>query len=122
PSALETLPALPGGAPQEIVAEYPVVPIETLLDVTAPSVTREGFGYDPGRGELWFVGEPAEAVLLALQGRRMALHAEAAELQVMLADAERVAEETADRARGAEAAYGRAPRVRPATLDGGIAS
>ena len=41
-----------------------------LLDATAPSVTPEGFGYDPARGELWFAGETAEAVLLELQGRR----------------------------------------------------
>ena len=74
-SGLGSLTVLTGRSPQEIVAEYPVVPIDTLLDVTAPSVTPEGFGYDPSRGELWFVGETAEAVLLELQGRRTALHA-----------------------------------------------
>ena len=116
-SGLGSLTVLTGRSPQEIVAEYPVVPIDTLLDVTAPSVTPEGFGYDPSRGELWFVGETAEAVLLELQGRRTALHAEAGGLEAQLAEATRVAEETANRARVAEAAYGKTPRMRPATLD-----
>ena len=116
-SGLGSLTVLTGRSPQEIVAEYPVVPIDTLLDVTAPSVTPEGFGYDPSRGELWFVGETAEAVLLELQGRRTALHAEAVGLEAQLAEATRLAEETSSRARVAEAAYGKTPRVRPATLD-----
>ena len=116
-SGLGSLTVLIGRSPQEIVAEYPVVPIDTLLDVTAPSVTPEGFGYDPSRGELWFVGETAEAVLLELQGRRTALHAEAVGLEAQLAEATRLAEETSSRARIAEAAYGKTPRLRPATLD-----
>ena len=36
-------------------------------------MTAEGFGYDPGRGELWFAGETAEAVWLELETRRRAL-------------------------------------------------
>jgi chromosome segregation protein len=39
-------------------------------------VTREGFGYDPAHGELWFAGETAEAVLLELQARRRTLASE----------------------------------------------
>ena len=46
-----------------------------------PSVTREGFGYDPVRGELWFAGETAEAVLLELEARRRELAAEASDLE-----------------------------------------
>ncbi len=42
-------------------------------------VTREGHGYDPARGELWFAGEAAESVLLALHARRRSLAEEAAE-------------------------------------------
>jgi hypothetical protein len=99
------------------VGEYPVVSLDELLDVNAPSVTPEGFGYDPGRGELWFVGETAEAVLLELQGRRSSLRAEAAALEAQLEDATRDASEAADRARVAEAAYGQAPRLRASTLD-----
>ncbi len=44
-------------------------------------MTREGFGYDPERGELWFAGETAEAVLLELQARRRTLAAERDELR-----------------------------------------
>ena len=44
-------------------------------------VTREGHCYDADRGELWFAGETAEAVLLQLDARRRALVREAAELE-----------------------------------------
>ena len=44
-------------------------------------MTPEGFGYDPERGELWFAGETAEAVLLELEARRRALAAELDELR-----------------------------------------
>jgi chromosome segregation protein len=116
-AGLGSLTVLTGRSPQDFVCEYPVVSLDDLLDVTAPSVTAEGFGYDPGRGELWFVGETAEAVLLELQGRRSSLQAEAAALEAQLEEATRLARETADRARVAKAAYGQTPRVRPSTLD-----
>ena len=45
-----------------------------------PRSRAEGFGYDPARGELWFAGETAEAVLLELEARRRALAAEVDEL------------------------------------------
>jgi hypothetical protein len=108
---------LTGRSPQDIVGEYPVVSLASLLDVDTASVTPEGFGYDPAGGELWFVGETAEAVLLELHGRRSALRAETAELEALLADASRLAGETAERARATEEAYGRAPRLRASTLD-----
>ena len=44
-------------------------------------VTREGHCYDAERGELWFSGETAEAVLLQLDARRRALAHEAEELE-----------------------------------------
>ena len=44
-------------------------------------MTREGFAYDPERGELWYAGEAAEAVLLELEARRRALEAEIEELE-----------------------------------------
>jgi chromosome segregation protein len=61
--------------------ELPVVPKEQLLSSSVPAVTPEGFGYDPQRGELWFSGETAEAVLLELEARRRALAAELDELR-----------------------------------------
>jgi len=67
------------------VADLPVVPKEQLLHVTVPSVTPEGFGYDPQRGELWFAGETAEAVWLELEARRRALAAEVDELDARVA-------------------------------------
>jgi chromosome segregation protein len=44
-------------------------------------VTKEGHCFDADRGELWFAGETAEAVLLQLDARRRALAAEAEELE-----------------------------------------
>jgi len=72
-NGLGSLTVLAGRAPHDLVAEYPVVPLASLLDATVASVTVEGYGYDPGRGELWFAGETAEAVLLELQARRREL-------------------------------------------------
>ena len=74
-NGLGSLTVLAGRDPQELVQELPVVALESLLDATAPSVTREGYGYDPERGELWFAGETAEAVLLELEARRRELAA-----------------------------------------------
>jgi chromosome segregation protein len=102
---LGSLTVLAGRDPQELVREFPVVPLESLLDVRAPSVTREGFGYDPERGELWFAGETAEAVMLELEARRRELAAQADELARRGEEATRAADEAAERARVAEAAY-----------------
>jgi chromosome segregation protein len=44
-------------------------------------VTRDGHCFDAARGELWFAGETAEAVLLQLDARRRALAQEADELE-----------------------------------------
>src|SRR4051812_31313547 len=61
--------------------ELPVVSKDELLASEVPAVTPEGFGYDPERGELWFAGETAEAVLLELEARRRALSGELDELR-----------------------------------------
>jgi chromosome segregation protein len=61
--------------------EAPIVEKEQLLSAQELSVTREGFAYDPARGELWYAGEAAEAVLLELDARRRALEAEIASLE-----------------------------------------
>src|SRR6266513_1108421 len=71
--------------PADVVAELPVVPKEELLRSPVPAVTPEGFGYDPGRGEIWFAGETAEAVWLELAARRRALAAEVDELEARVA-------------------------------------
>ena len=112
-AGLGSLTVLTGPAPQDLVREFPVVPLEELLDVRVPSVTSEGFGYDPARGELWFAGETAEAVLLELQARLRVLSAEAAELEERAAAATLAAKEAAAAARAAELAYGvTAPKLR----------
>jgi len=67
-------------------------------------VTREGFGYDAGRGELWFAGETAEAFLLELDARRRALVLEKDELARLLVEAEKTAAESAREAERARVA------------------
>jgi chromosome segregation protein len=80
-AGLGSLVVLVGRDPAELVARMPVVPKEELLASPVPAVTPEGFGYDPERGELWFAGETAEALLLELQARRRALASELDELR-----------------------------------------
>jgi len=67
--------------PAHVVAQMPVVSKEKLLSSTVPAVTPEGYGYDPQRGELWFTGETAEALLLELQARRRSLAEELEQLR-----------------------------------------
>jgi chromosome segregation ATPase len=103
-AGLGNLVVLVGRDPAALVAELPVVPLDELLSSSVPAVTREGIGFDPVRGELWFVGEAAEAVQLELeaqfrlmqaQARDLAARAEAAEPRVRHADPRLV--ELADR-------------------------
>ena len=75
-AGLGSLTVLVGRDPAELVRALPVVPKEELLSSPVAAVTLEGFGWDPVRGELWFAGETAEALLLELQGRRRELAAE----------------------------------------------
>jgi chromosome segregation protein len=56
-------------------------PSELALAESGILVTREGHCFDAARGELWFAGETAEAVLLQLDARRRALAQEADELE-----------------------------------------
>ncbi len=78
---LGSLVVLVGRDPRELVRELPVVPLDRLLDSAVPAVTEDGIGWDPERGELWFAGATAEALLLELDARRRELAAEAAELE-----------------------------------------
>jgi chromosome segregation protein len=83
--------------------EARVVPKEDLLAQTERSVTREGFGYDPSTGELWFAGEAAEAVLLELEARRRELTSSIQELDGALVAASSRAAEAQRKAAAARA-------------------
>ena len=76
-AGLGNLGVVIGGA----TPEAPIVEKDELLKATGLSVTREGFAFDPARGELWYAGEAAEAVLLELEARRRALETEISELE-----------------------------------------
>jgi chromosome segregation protein len=80
-AGLGNLSVLVGSSPAELVGEYEIVPKDELLRSRAPAVTREGFGYDPLRRELWFAGETAEAVWLELEARRRTLAVEIEDLE-----------------------------------------
>jgi chromosome segregation protein len=112
-AGLGSLRVLAGRDPRELVDALPVVEKDELLQSAVAAVTREGYGYDPASGELWFAGETAEAVLLELESRRASLAVEARALgeQARLAErAAAVAEEKAERTDAAFAAA--APRLR----------
>ena len=102
------------GSPARRVAELPVVPLESLLSSRVPAVTVEGFGFDPDRGELWFAGETAEAVLLELDARRRELESEVSELQRSADAAGTEAAAALERSAAAEAAYARVAHLRDA--------
>jgi chromosome segregation protein len=103
-SGLGSVLVLVGRDPREL-ADLPVVPRDELLASTVPAVTEDGIGWDPGRGELWFAGETAEAVLLELDARRRELRAEVEHLVVQAAEAGQRVDESAERARVAAAAF-----------------
>ena len=111
---LGSLTVLVGRRPEDLVAALPVVPLGELLAAKAPAVTAEGFGYDPQRGELWFAGEAAEAVLLELDARRRELEREGKELDTQARAAAGAADEAAVRAAAAEAAYAEVAHLRAA--------
>ena len=83
-TGLGSLVVLVGRDPAQLVAQMPVVSKDELLSSRVAAVTSEGFGYDPERGELWFAGETAEALLLELQARRRSLASELDELRARL--------------------------------------
>src|SRR5207253_4571025 len=79
-AGLGSLVVVVGQDPKELVARLPVVPLVELLDSAVPAVTREGIGYDPDRGELWFAGEAAEAIQLELEAQFRLMETQAREL------------------------------------------
>ncbi len=120
---LGSLTVLVGRRPEDIVASLPVVPLDELLAAKAPAVTEEGFGFDPQRGELWFAGEAAEAVLLELEARRRELEREGKELDAQAKVAAGAADEAASGAAAAEAAYAGVAHLRAARpLDPALAA
>jgi chromosome segregation protein len=113
-AGLGSLAVLVGKTPSDRVAELPVVALDELLSARVPSVTDEGFGFDPQRGELWFAGEAAEAVLLELETRRRELEAEVAVLKTQAQEADAAARAAAEAAEAAEAAYAQVAHLRAA--------
>ena len=111
-TGLGSLAVLVGKSPSDRVAELPVVALDELLSARVPSVTAEGFGFDPQRGELWFAGEAAEAVLLELDTRRRELEGEVAALRAAAKEAETAARAAAERADACEAAYAQVAHLR----------
>jgi chromosome segregation protein len=97
-AGLGSVLVLVGRDPRTLV-DLPVVERDALLSSTVAAVTADGIGWDPGRGELWFAGETAEAVLLELEGRRRELQTEVEGLTVRAADAATHADCAAERAR-----------------------
>ena len=86
-AGLGSLVVLVGREPAELVSSMPVVPLDELLASTVPAVTVEGYGYDPERGELWFVGETAEAFQIELEAQARRLRDEAQTLAARAASA-----------------------------------
>ena len=79
-------------------------------------VTQAGHGYDADRGELWFAGTTAEAILLELDARRRTLADEVVELDARAGAAAAAADEAA--AAGGDGRGGvrrgrASPRARP---------
>ena len=103
-AGLGSVLVLVGRDPREL-ADLPVVPHDELLASTGPAVTEDGIGWDPARGELWFAGETAEAVLLELDARRRELRAEVEQLVDRAGQAAQRVEQSAERARVAAAAF-----------------
>jgi chromosome segregation protein len=104
-SGFGSIVVLVGRDPRQIVDSLPVVEPEQLLDSPVAAVTRDGIGWDPARGELWFAGETAEAVLLELEARRRDHAAELERLEAEARDAESAAAAAAELAREAAEAF-----------------
>ena len=104
-AGLGSVIVLVGQDPRDLV-RLPVVPREELLASRVPAVChRPGIGWDPDRGELWFAGETAEAVLLELEARRRELRDEGERLRAAADAAGVQVDESAVRARDAAAAF-----------------
>jgi chromosome segregation protein len=121
-SGLGSLYVLVGRDPRELV-DLPVVERDELLDSPVAAVTADGLGWDPARGELWFAGETAEAVLLELDARRRELGAEVDTLRRRAVEAAHASGRAREQAEAAAAAFAPVAHLRalrraePATLE-----
>jgi chromosome segregation protein len=87
-----------------LLDEVRIVERDELLHVeSGVAATRDGYAFDPARGELRFVGEPAEALVLELEARRKRFGEEVGEAERAAQaaagaaeEAERLAREAAD--------------------------
>ena len=104
-AGLGSLVVLVGRDPRRIVESLPVVEPGELLASPVPAVTSDGIGWDPGRGELWFAGATAEALLLELEARRREHAAEVEQLEQAARAAEVAAAAAAARGRDAADAF-----------------
>ena len=104
-SGLGRLTVLVGKDPRALVESLPVVEPRALLSSPVAAVTRDGVGWDPARGELWFAGETAEALLLELEAKRRDAQAELERLEDESELAAQAAEGAARRAADAAEAY-----------------
>ncbi len=114
---------LPGGERVAALLEdvWVVEPVDLAEVGHGVAVTREGHGFDPASGELWFAGKAAESVLIELHARSRALAAEVEQLEADVARAagdaarvfevERAARERVTKARAAVALM--PPQVEP---------
>ena len=120
-AGLGSVVVLVGRDPRDLV--LPVVSREELLASPVAAVTADGVGWDRARGELWFAGETAEAVLLELEARRRALAVDVDALTERAAAAARAAESAVASARAASEAFApvahlrAAPQLDPARLE-----
>ena len=95
-----------------------LVDADDLLDAAHGTViTTEGHGYDTDRGELWFAGETAEAVLFEMDARRRALGDEADELDGRATTAAHAADEAIAAAAAAEEEYAKVAHLRERNVD-----
>ncbi len=102
---LGSLVVLVGRDPARVVGDLPVLDAAELLDSPVAAVTREGIGWDPDRGELWFAGETAESLLLELEARRREHLAELEQLTQTAAEAATAAAAAEERSRAAASAF-----------------
>jgi chromosome segregation protein len=104
-SGLGPLVVLVGRDPRQIVESLPVVEPDQLLASPVPAVTPDGIGWDPSRGELWFAGETAEALLLELEARRREHAAALSRLEEAARSAGEAADAAAEQVAAAAAAF-----------------